>query len=306
MARVLIGNFKGPKGDNGEKGDPGPQGPKGEQGSTGLVNADGIIEFEDYLEAGAVLPTPEEALAGIASGMSLKSVISNIKAFLKVGGTGTEIISDKFSENKDYVVGDYAIRDNTLYRFVLDKAVGKWDETAVEPTTVGAEFQNLNAKMDIIMDKFFPETPFIYKNGDECPDITGGWIGSASGGAATKSEDHLYLASTNPMGPSNSYHAQFYTVLKIDMSDYKYLHIDGYYSGNSGVLFLSNEKFDFTYSAMNTKPVAKWSLPKDNRANTEYDISELQGEYYIGLATALTGSNQTPPKAYCYHLWMSK
>lgn len=147
MARVLIGNFKGPKGDNGEKGDPGPQGPKGEQGNTGLVNADGIIEFEDYLETGAVLPTPEEALAGIASGMSLKSVISNIKAFLKVGGTGTEIISDKFSENKDYVVGDYAIRDNTLYRFVLDKAVGKWDETAVEPTTAGAEFQNLNAKM---------------------------------------------------------------------------------------------------------------------------------------------------------------
>lgn len=52
MAKVLIGNFKGPKGDKGDKGDRGPQGPKGEQGPVGLVNADAAIEFEDYTTEG--------------------------------------------------------------------------------------------------------------------------------------------------------------------------------------------------------------------------------------------------------------
>lgn len=35
MAKVLIGNFKGPAGVTGPKGDPGEQGPRGEQGLQG-------------------------------------------------------------------------------------------------------------------------------------------------------------------------------------------------------------------------------------------------------------------------------
>ncbi len=83
MARVWIGNFKGPKGDKGDKGDIGPQGPKGEQGPMGLVNAEAAIEFEDYTTEGAEIPTPEEALAEMVSGKSLKGIISNIRAFFK-------------------------------------------------------------------------------------------------------------------------------------------------------------------------------------------------------------------------------
>ncbi|MCI8420446.1 MAG: collagen-like protein, partial [Oscillospiraceae bacterium] len=83
MAKVLIGNFKGPKGDKGDKGDRGPQGPKGEQGPVGLVNADAAIEFEDYTTEGVEVPTPEAAMAEIVSGKSLKGIISNIKAFFK-------------------------------------------------------------------------------------------------------------------------------------------------------------------------------------------------------------------------------
>lgn len=83
MARVWIGNFKGPKGDQGDKGDVGPQGPRGEQGPMGLVNGEAAIEFEDYEAEGIEVPEPDTALAEIASGKSLKDVISNIKAFLK-------------------------------------------------------------------------------------------------------------------------------------------------------------------------------------------------------------------------------
>ena len=83
MARVWIGNFKGAKGDQGDKGDVGPQGPRGEQGPMGLVNGEAAIEFEDYEAEGIEVPEPDTALAEIASGKSLKGVISNIKAFLK-------------------------------------------------------------------------------------------------------------------------------------------------------------------------------------------------------------------------------
>ena len=147
MSRVLIGNFKGPKGDKGDKGDIGPQGPQGPQGPVGLVNADAAIEFDDYSAEEVEIPTAEEVLAEIVSGKSLKSLLSNIKAFLMGGGsTAPEVIGDKFSETVDYVAGDYAIKDNVLYHFTADKAAGEWDETAVEPTTVTKELQDVNAK----------------------------------------------------------------------------------------------------------------------------------------------------------------
>ena len=41
MARVLIGNIKGPKGDKGDIGATGPQGPVGAQGPQGLPGKDG-------------------------------------------------------------------------------------------------------------------------------------------------------------------------------------------------------------------------------------------------------------------------
>lgn len=280
--------------------------PRGQAGPPG-------VDGKEQVFFGAYADFPAEGNSGMLYVDTSNTAVLlmyrwNGSAYVPSGGGSADldVVAQEFDDTKAYTKGEYVIYSGGLYCFASDKAAGEWDSTIVTPTTVGVELNALNANISIIMEKLFPETPFIYENGNEYPEITGGWIGSASGGSATKNDDYLYLASTNPMGPSNSYHAQFYTNLKIDISEYKYLHIDGYYTGNSGVIFLSNEKFDFTYSAMNVKPVAKWSLPKNNRANSEYDISELQGEYYIGLATVITGSTQTPPKAYCYRLWMSK
>ena len=38
MAKVLVGNFKGPKGDTGKTGPAGPQGPQGPQGPAGSTS----------------------------------------------------------------------------------------------------------------------------------------------------------------------------------------------------------------------------------------------------------------------------
>ncbi len=151
MARVWIGNFKGPKGDKGDKGDVGPQGPMGPQGPVGLVNSEGAVEFEDYTSAETVLPTAEEALDGIVSGSSLKGILGSIKAFCKnilsVGMASSELIGDAFSLERPYSAGEYVIKDNVMYRFTTDKEAGEWDETVVEPTKMAVEVQALSANI---------------------------------------------------------------------------------------------------------------------------------------------------------------
>lgn len=148
MGRALIGNFKGPKGD---KGDPGPQGPAGPQGPVGLVNGDGAVEFEDYTSEGAELPAPEDALAAVTSGRSLKSIFSGIRAFCKnmldSESGSRKMIGDAFSEEQTYVAGEYAIYDNVLYKFTAAKAAGTWNPDVAAPTTIAEVVRELNGNM---------------------------------------------------------------------------------------------------------------------------------------------------------------
>lgn len=47
MARILIGNIKGPKGERGPQGEQGPQGIPGPAGPTGIVDSNSTVEFEE-------------------------------------------------------------------------------------------------------------------------------------------------------------------------------------------------------------------------------------------------------------------
>ena len=47
MARILIGNIKGPQGNDGAPGVVGPEGPPGPQGQPGEVDANTKIDFEE-------------------------------------------------------------------------------------------------------------------------------------------------------------------------------------------------------------------------------------------------------------------
>ncbi len=60
-------------------------------------------------------------------------------------------VSDKFSEEKTYKVGDYCIypEDSTLYKFTDGKEPGAWDETKVEATTVAGELSVLNSSVAV-------------------------------------------------------------------------------------------------------------------------------------------------------------
>lgn len=72
-----------------------------------------------------------------ADGTRLDSKLSSIE----------DSISDAFSEGKDYVVGDYCIYLNALYKFTAAKPAGAWDGSKVVPVSVSQEIANLNANL---------------------------------------------------------------------------------------------------------------------------------------------------------------
>lgn len=79
---------------------------------------------------------------------TIPGAINEVREMAENGGKN--LIGDEFSSTKSYSVGDYAIKDNILYRFTEDKEAGEWDETKVESTTVDNELSGLNANMEYI------------------------------------------------------------------------------------------------------------------------------------------------------------
>ena len=76
---------------------------------------------------------------------TIPGAINEVREMAENGGKN--LIGDEFSSTKSYSAGDYAIKDNILYKFTEDKAVGEWDATKVESTTVDNELGGLNAKI---------------------------------------------------------------------------------------------------------------------------------------------------------------
>ena len=74
MARLLIGNIKGPKGDKGEKGDMGTQGPTGPTGSPGAKGATGTRGSMWY--RGTAI-TGTSTTAKVFSGSGITSALVN-------------------------------------------------------------------------------------------------------------------------------------------------------------------------------------------------------------------------------------
>ena len=59
-------------------------------------------------------------------------------------------ISDAFSTEKDYAIGDYCIYLNSLYRFTTAKSAGAWDGAAVVPVTIAQEMQDFSTRIESI------------------------------------------------------------------------------------------------------------------------------------------------------------
>ena len=124
------------------------------------ANNSGVVDDSEKL--GGEPPSFYQRVTDAALQTESKTIPGAINEDMEMAKNGGKnLIGYEFSTIKDYVAGNYAIKDNTLYRFVQDKAAGAWDETAVKATTVEEELSGLNAKM--------PNTKYVW---DQSENIT--------------------------------------------------------------------------------------------------------------------------------------
>lgn len=120
--------------------------------------------------------------------------------------------------------------------------------------------------------------PYLYKNGDECISLTGGWDtsgytwGTTAFQGATKKSDSMVI-----QGIYDSYRGGIGTVGKVNLSAYSTLKAVGYADSNSistvYVLTTKNaETGQVTYANFST-----------SETEISVDLQSVQGDYYIAI-----------------------
>ena len=75
---------------------------------------------------------------------------------------------------------------------------------------------------------------YLYKDGDQCTDVTGGWVFTKPASPAGNYTSSLNKDGEMYCGGQNSGNATFGTVNSINMSDYDHLLVEFHFDGNAG------------------------------------------------------------------------
>ena len=155
---------------------------------TAIISQDGRARLV-FTFSGMVTVTASDAAGNTANAsISIISGVTTYDVYLQIGN----MVSDAFSITKAYVIGDYAIHENVLYKFTAAKAAGAWDASKVQAVTVANELCELNGKMnnkvsytqsgqvilkkDFVLDKdAYLNTPFVLESvsgSPFCPGIS--------------------------------------------------------------------------------------------------------------------------------------
>lgn len=97
-----------------------------------INNSDGTVSLVDVTEY--------EQVGSVFGQAQINAICAAVNGL-------TDSVSDAFSEEKTYAVGDYAIYENTLYRFIAAKTAGAWNPAAAEAVTVAGEICKLNGNL---------------------------------------------------------------------------------------------------------------------------------------------------------------
>ena len=125
---------------------------------------------------------------------------------------------------------------------------------------------------------------YLYKDGDECVNLTGGFIVYKNNSNATpvgifsKNTDYLELDATKG-------YASCGTTNKINVSEYKTLYIDSSTDTSNAICCLTTAQ-----NLVTSNRVVVMETTKNGRGVTSIDISNVNDLYYlaIGLGTSLT------------------
>lgn len=144
---------------------------------------------------------------------------------------------------------------------------------------------------------------WLYNEGDECTDITGGYVAQAkaiaswaTGAIAPAITDNGTSVTIKQTGNGNGIYR---AVNKIDLSPYKTLYMEGVlYSSDSSNAWRTSLRVwsEFgTYAEDNTVASILGSTSKSSTVHS-VDISEVEGECYIGFSVYGSGNYATMKK----------
>ena len=140
-----------------------------------------------------------------------------------------------------------------------------------------------------------PEKLYLYNEGDECVNVTGGWnlVGHESGSTVvTKENDSIKISYTK--NPHYGMWGFMTTKNTIDFSNYSKIHIVATHIGIiSGIDIIMTLDDTYFYSDTSAEP----------RYEHVYDISSYNKTSALSIR-ASTGANVASSQVYIYQVWL--
>lgn len=202
------------------------------------------------------------------------------KVFNMVGGGGGKNISSIIITGLKSTDTVTCTKDGKSYTATWDATAQHWEivglplGTFTITATRGTETTTETVLIDII-GVYEIEMGFklyLYRDGDECEDVTGGWLktysANGSSGTATKTNDTLYMSGANAGSYGN---CGFATANAISCSNYSKLYIlaDNYPNGYRNFVQITNGTGN-----QGTSSTAQLFL-EDSGDNITFDVSSI-------------------------------
>ena len=209
-------------------------------------------------------------------------------------GSELEVLKDKVSDVYDYIDRELVSEANRLKSILTSKNVEVSEED---------KMSDLIGKVDLLGEYDGPIL-YLYKEGDECTDVTGGWgITNSSYNVTTPTYERTdRLRAHIVCGNSNGHHCGFISNKAIDLTGYSKIYFDmSNYHTDEFDRGLINIKSGSSSVASIGSPAYE-NAPRQIR---EIDISNINTSCIIQI-TAETVWNGKQAEVVIYNIWLEK
>lgn len=171
----------------------------------------------------------------------------------------------------------YTAKDTSGQWIFRIPSAGTWTVTATDGTNTKTQEVSITAEQQAEKVTLAYWSGELYDAGNQYTDITGGWIRHGTGGTVTFNDDNIHLATLEAYSEG-----QVNTINKIDLTNFSSLKVTVTASNRKNIIgnvnvFTKNEAGASVTAA--TTSLSNAAL----ETITTLDVSELNGEYLIGI-----------------------
>lgn len=171
----------------------------------------------------------------------------------------------------------YTAKDTSGQWIFRIPSAGTWTVTATDGTNTKTQEVSITAEQQAEKVTLAYWSGELYDAGNQYTDITGGWIRHGTGGTVTFNDDNIHLATLDAYSEG-----QVNTINKIDLTNFSSLKVTVTASNRKNIIgnvnvFTKNEAGASVTAA--TASLSNAAL----ETITTLDVSELNGEYLIGI-----------------------